>query len=241
MDDARAVALRRSAACRRCCPESMTSFSAANGTLSRQRPMIGASLRAMTSRVTGRGEADAIERSVLMARALSLPRQASITLCSFLITSSGVIRSITPGRSIFVVHGRLGRGLAEQAAGREIVLVDAPLPAQVRPAALRIGRGIQADHRCADGSRHVRGAGVRRDAAASRAPASREIRAACPARWCSRRAASCCARLLRPCVARARCGRRTARPACRAARSHSRRPARSTRAASCAADGWSRG
>ena len=35
-------------------PESITSFSAANGTLSRQRPMIGASLRAITSRVTGR-------------------------------------------------------------------------------------------------------------------------------------------------------------------------------------------
>src|SRR5512138_3821568 len=32
--------------------------------------------------------------------------RASNTLCSFLMTSSGVIRSITPGRSILVVHGR---------------------------------------------------------------------------------------------------------------------------------------
>jgi hypothetical protein len=35
-------------------PESTTSFSAANGTLSRQRPMQAASLRVMTARVIGR-------------------------------------------------------------------------------------------------------------------------------------------------------------------------------------------
>ncbi len=72
------------------------------------------------------------------------------------LTASGVIKSITPSRSILVVHAISLAGLSRNLRGCSIVLVDAPFAAQVRTAACHVGGGIQADHRRAYHRCHVR-------------------------------------------------------------------------------------
>ena len=69
---------------------------------------------------------------------------------------------MTPGRSIFIHHGNSSGSLRMNALRRLGKAVHAPPLAQIRAAAGRIGRRVQANHRRADRGRHVSGPRIRR-------------------------------------------------------------------------------
>ena len=71
----------------------------------------------------------------------------------------GSIRSITPGLSIFTFHGNFGLA-AHELARRLREAIHAPVPAEIGPAAGRIGGRVKPDDRRIDHGGHVRGSRI---------------------------------------------------------------------------------